>query len=166
MKQDHPGEFDQCWLNKCATQLNELKSTAQKKTWSEGIEGDWNILKPHDHLQNINISKASAISSSRGAREKRCSARCSISSSRSWPNFAGTSARRTGALQETTWKSIRFPWFPLKMIYKWWMFMVFINFLYLWWFTWWYPNISHGWSSSCPSYVMKAKTSLEQGNWW
>ena len=43
---------------------------------------------------------------------------------------------------------------------------MFINFLYLWWFTWWYPNISHGWSSSCPSYVMKAKTSLEQGNWW
>ena len=36
------------------------------------------------HLQNINISKASAISSSLGAREKRCSARCSISSSRSW----------------------------------------------------------------------------------
>ena len=39
------------------------------------------------------------------------------------PGHAGTSARRTGALRETTWKSIRFPWFPLKMIYKWWMFM-------------------------------------------
>ena len=27
-KQDHPGEFDQCWLNKCATQLNQDVSTA------------------------------------------------------------------------------------------------------------------------------------------
>ena len=86
----------------------------------KGIETYWN----HMIISKTSTSpRLPAISSSRGAREKRCSARCSISSSRSWPNFAGTSARRTGALQETTWKSIRFPWFPLKMIYKWWMFM-------------------------------------------
>jgi hypothetical protein len=41
MKQDHPGEFDQCWLNKCATQLNELKSTAQKKTMA--LEIQWRL---------------------------------------------------------------------------------------------------------------------------